>query len=129
MPGPLRAGEIRVTRWAGKAPAVRVGGDTVTFPTEVRVPIVDGTPETPLDVEPTGADWDIIVSEGAVTVRPDAWIAALKVGGRLVVVERSGPNGKAVLYVRGREGVSRRELFDSHPPVLAEMTPAPVFAL
>lgn len=79
--------------------------------------------------QPTGADWDIIVSEGAVAARPDAWIAALKVGGRLVVVERNGPNGKAVLYVRGREGVSRRELFDSHPPVLAEMTPAPVFAL
>lgn len=79
--------------------------------------------------QPTGADWDIIVSEGAVTVRPDAWIAALKIGGRLLVVERNGPNGKAVLYVRGREGVSRRELFDSHPPVLAELTPAPVFAL
>ncbi|MGQ2991288.1 MAG: protein-L-isoaspartate O-methyltransferase family protein [Brevundimonas sp.] len=79
--------------------------------------------------QPTGADWDIIVSEGAVAARPDAWIAALKVGGRLVVVERAGPNGKAVLYVRGREGVSRRELFDSHPPVLAEMTPEPVFAL
>lgn len=79
--------------------------------------------------EPSGADWDIIVSEGAVPARPDRWIAALKVGGRLVVVERSGPAGKAVLYVRGREGVSRRELFDSHPPVLAEMTPTPVFAL
>lgn len=79
--------------------------------------------------QPTGADWDIIVSEGAVAARPDAWIAALKVGGRLVVVERAGPNGKAVLYVRGREGVSRRELFDSRPPVLAEMTPEPVFAL
>jgi len=79
--------------------------------------------------EPTGSDWDIIVSEGAVSVRPDAWIAALKVGGRLAVVERSGPAGKAVLYIRGREGVSRRELFDSHPPVLSEMSPAPVFAL
>lgn len=79
--------------------------------------------------EPTGSDWDIIVSEAAVAVRPEAWIAALKVGGRLAVVERSGPAGKAVLYIRGRDGVSRRELFDSHPPVLAEMSPAPVFAL
>jgi len=78
---------------------------------------------------PTGGDWDIIVSEVAVPTRPDAWIAALRVGGRLVVVERSGPGGRAVLYVRGREGVSRRELFDSTPPVLAEMSPAPVFAL
>ena len=79
--------------------------------------------------QPSGQGYDIIVSEGGVAVRPDAWIAALKVGGRLAVVERTGPGGKAVLYVRGSEGVSRRELFDSAPPVLAELSPAPVFAL
>lgn len=78
--------------------------------------------------QPTGADWDIIVSEGAVAVRPTVWLEALRVGGRLAVVERTGPNGRAVLYVKGREGVSRRELFDAAPPVLAEMTPAPAFA-
>lgn len=78
--------------------------------------------------QPTGADWDIIVSEGAVAVRPTVWLDALRVGGRLAVVERTGPNGRAVLYVKGREGVSRRELFDAAPPVLAEMTPAPAFA-
>lgn len=79
--------------------------------------------------QPTGGDWDIIVSEGAVAVRPTAWLAALRVGGRLAVVERTGPNGRAALYVKGREGVSRRELFDAAPPILAEMTPAPAFAL
>ena len=79
--------------------------------------------------EPQGQDYDIVISEAAVPVRPDVWLKALRVGGRLVVVERSGPAGKAVLYVRGREGVSRRELFDAAPPVLAEMSPAPVFAL
>jgi protein-L-isoaspartate(D-aspartate) O-methyltransferase len=79
--------------------------------------------------QPTGQDWDMIVSEGAVAVRPSAWLDRLRVGGRLAVVERSGPSGRAVLYVRGREGVSRRELFDAAPPVLAEMTPAPAFVL
>lgn len=79
--------------------------------------------------QPTGMNWDVIVSEGAVAVRPVAWLDALRVGGRLAVVERSGPNGRAVLYVKGREGISRRELFDAAPPVLAEMSPAPVFAL
>ena len=79
--------------------------------------------------QPSGADWDMIVSEGAVSTRPTAWLAALRVGGRLAVVERSGPNGRAVLYVKGREGLSRRELFEAAPPVLAEMTPAPTFAL
>jgi protein-L-isoaspartate(D-aspartate) O-methyltransferase len=79
--------------------------------------------------QPVGQDWDMIVSEGAVAVRPTAWLERLRPGGRLAVVERTGPNGRAVLYVKGREGVSRRELFDAAPPVLAEMTPAPAFAL
>lgn len=76
-----------------------------------------------------GEGYDLIVSEGAVPARPDAWIAALRPGGRLAVVERAGPVGKAVLYVRGREGVSRRELFDATPPVLGEMIAEPAFAL
>ncbi len=84
--------------------------------------------EAPL-AQPAGEGYDLMVSEAAVPVRPDAWLAALKVGGRLAVVERSGPAGKAVLYVRGASGVSRRELFDAAPPVLAELTPEPAFAL
>ena len=79
--------------------------------------------------QPVGEAYDVIVSEAAVPVRPDAWLAALKVGGRLAVVERAGPAGKAVLYVKGASGVSRRELFDAAPPVLAELAPAPAFAL
>ena len=51
-----------------------------------------------------------------------------RAGGRLVVVERRGAIGKAALYVKGREGLSRRELFDSSPALLAELTPAPTFA-
>jgi len=79
--------------------------------------------------QPSGEGYDVIISEMAVPSRPQAWIDALRVGGRLAVVERTGPAGKAVLYVRGHQGVSRRELFDSNPPILAEMSPAPVFAL
>jgi protein-L-isoaspartate(D-aspartate) O-methyltransferase len=78
---------------------------------------------------PAGEGYDLIVSEAAVPGRPDAWLDALKVGGRLAVVERTGPAGKAVLYVRGEQGLSRRELFDAAPPVLAELTPEPTFAL
>ena len=79
--------------------------------------------------QPAGGDYDLIVSEAAVPVRPEAWLAALKVGGRLAVVERTGPTGKAVLYVKGASGMSRRELFDAAPPVLDEMAPEPAFAL
>lgn len=78
---------------------------------------------------PTGDGYDVMISEAAVPGRPHAWIAALKVGGRLAVVERTGPVGKAVLYVRGEQGVSRRELFNAAPPVLAELSPEPIFAL
>lgn len=77
---------------------------------------------------PVGDGYDLMISEMAVAVRPQAWIDALRVGGRLAVVERGGPIGRAVLYIRGREGVSRRELFDAAPQILAEMTPAPAFA-
>jgi len=79
---------------------------------------------------PQGDGWDLIVSEMATPVRPDAWLAALRDGGRLVVVERSGPVGKAVLYVKGQDdALSRKVLFDSAPPVLAELAPTPTFAL
>jgi protein-L-isoaspartate(D-aspartate) O-methyltransferase len=67
---------------------------------------------------PAGA-FDIVVCEGAVARVPDAWTAALAPHGRLGVVERDGPVGKACLYVRTPEGVGRRDLFDSFPPVLA----------
>jgi protein-L-isoaspartate(D-aspartate) O-methyltransferase len=78
---------------------------------------------------PVGEGYDVIVSEAAVPSRPEAWLKALKVGGRLAVVERSGPVGKAVLYVRGEQGVSRRELFNAAPPVLTELSPQPAFIL
>ncbi|WP_395944837.1 protein-L-isoaspartate O-methyltransferase [Brevundimonas sp.] len=78
---------------------------------------------------PVGEGWDLIVCEGGVAEIPSAWGAALRIGGRMVVVERRGAVGKAALYVKGREGLSRRELFDSSPALLAELTPAPTFAL
>ncbi|WP_191553999.1 protein-L-isoaspartate O-methyltransferase family protein [Brevundimonas aurantiaca] len=77
---------------------------------------------------PVGEGWDLIVCEGGVAALPDA-CAALRIGGRMVLVERRGAIGKAALYTKGREGLSRRELFDSSPALLAELTPAPSFAL
>jgi protein-L-isoaspartate(D-aspartate) O-methyltransferase len=78
---------------------------------------------------PADGGYDVIVCEGAVPGRPEAWLDALNVGGRLAVVERTGAVGKAVLYVRGKQGVSRRELFNAAPPLLAELSPIPIFAL
>jgi len=67
---------------------------------------------------PPDGRYDLIICEGAVSQAPQPWISALTIGGRLGVVERDGPVGKAVLYVRAEEGAGRRDLFDATPPVL-----------
>jgi len=81
-----------------------------------------------LGAVPPGA-FDVIVCEGAIGRTPPAWLAALSRGGRLGVVERDGPVGRACLYLRSEDGVGRRELFDSTPPVLAGMEAQHGFAL
>lgn len=68
---------------------------------------------------PAGRGYALIVVEGAVARAPQAWIDALAPGGRLGVVERDGPVGKACIYVRTEEGAGRRVVFDSTPPVIA----------
>jgi protein-L-isoaspartate(D-aspartate) O-methyltransferase len=80
------------------------------------------------DTVPPGP-WDVIVCEGAVGCVPAAWKAALAPGGRLGVVERDGPVGRARLYLRAGEVVGRRELFDSTPPLLAGFAAERGFAL
>lgn len=76
-----------------------------------------------------GGSYALVVCEGAVSAAPQAWIDAIANGGRLGVVERNGPVGKARVYVRGEDGlVSRREVFDATPPVMAGFTAAPAFA-
>ena len=67
---------------------------------------------------PRGA-WDVIVCEGAVSRAPAAWTAALAPGGRLGVVERDGPVGRAMLYARSDDTLGARPVFDSTPPILA----------
>ena len=72
--------------------------------------------------------FDLVVSEGAVARVPDSWTAALAPGGRLGVVERSGPMGKAFIHVRADDGVGRRASFDAAPPYLAGFEPVHGFA-
>ena len=81
----------------------------------VAVDRLDGEDLTAID----GSQYDIVVCEGAVERAPEAWLQALALDGRLGVVERNGPVGKACLYVCTEDGIGRRELFDATPPVLA----------
>ena len=77
---------------------------------------------------PPGGPYDVIICEGAVSATPAAWLAALAPGGRLGVVERAGPVGKAKLHVNGEGGLGVREVFDSTPPFIPGFGPKPAFA-
>jgi protein-L-isoaspartate(D-aspartate) O-methyltransferase len=88
----------------------------------LRVTEVDAADDLP------DGPFDIVVCEGAVARAPAPWTALLASNGRLGVVERSGPVGKACLYVRAEGGVGRRELFDGFPPLLAGFEPQHGFA-
>jgi protein-L-isoaspartate(D-aspartate) O-methyltransferase len=76
---------------------------------------------------PAGA-YDLVICEGAVSRTPDAWLAVLAApGARLGAVERSGPVGRAVIYLRTESGVGRRDLFDCGPPIMAGFEPKAAF--
>jgi protein-L-isoaspartate(D-aspartate) O-methyltransferase len=91
----------------------------------------DGDLAAAPDAKPTGplaaGPYDVIVCEGAVARVPPAWCAALALGGRLGAVERQGPVGRAVLYIRSERDVGRRDLFDCGPPLMAGFEPKPAF--
>lgn len=78
---------------------------------------------------PAGSDYDLIVCEAATAEVPQAWLDALKPGGRMAMVLRDGPVGKARLFLKGERGASSRELFDSTPSMLAGFERAPTFQL
>jgi protein-L-isoaspartate(D-aspartate) O-methyltransferase len=73
-------------------------------------------------------DYDVIICEGAVSQAPAAWRQALAPGGRLGVIERSGANGQAKVYLRSDEDIGSRVVFDAHPALLPGFEPAPSFA-
>ena len=75
-----------------------------------------------------GGPYDVVVCEAAAPKVPPAWTDVVDVGGRLCVVERDGPVGKARLYMRGDDGLlGRREVFDSSPHLLTGFAPAAKF--
>ncbi|MDP2212454.1 protein-L-isoaspartate O-methyltransferase [Phenylobacterium sp.] len=72
--------------------------------------------------------YDAIICEGAVVKAPTAWTDALAPGGRLAVIERLGPVGKAVIYTQSPTGLARREIFDATPSYLGGFEPEQGFA-
>jgi protein-L-isoaspartate(D-aspartate) O-methyltransferase len=74
------------------------------------------------------APFEIIVINGAFETWPEALVAQLKDGGRLVGVDASFPAPKAVLVERIGAAVSKRPLFDCAAPRLEPFRAAPHFA-
>ncbi|MCS6855149.1 MAG: protein-L-isoaspartate O-methyltransferase [Elioraea sp.] len=72
---------------------------------------------------PAEAPYDVILIEGGVEAVPDALLAQLGEGGRLVTVETTGQPGvlgRAVRWVRVAGVATRLELFDAGTPLLPE---------
>jgi protein-L-isoaspartate(D-aspartate) O-methyltransferase len=74
--------------------------------------------EGDLNIAPAGG-FDVIICEGAVSVPPATWLAAMAPEGRLAVVVRKGPLGKLRLYLKSEGDLGWREVFDATPPILA----------
>ena len=70
-----------------------------------------------------------ILIEGAISVAPDALLAQLKDGGRLVAIVKDGSTSKAVVWQRRADRCDRREEFDAAAPVIPGFERAKVFSL
>ncbi|MGE0255723.1 MAG: protein-L-isoaspartate O-methyltransferase [Alphaproteobacteria bacterium] len=78
---------------------------------------------------PDHGPYEVILIAGAVAEVPATLTAQLSPGGRLgaVVARGDGVMGRACLYVRTGDTVSRRELFDAGTPLLPGFAPEPAF--
>lgn len=65
-----------------------------------------------------GAPYDVILVEGAVEVVPEALLAQLKDGGRLLAVVGRAPMGKAMTYRMSGGHATAQPLFDAAAPLL-----------
>ncbi len=72
--------------------------------------------------------FDLIVVEGAFRIPPDALLALLADGGRLVGVDAIMGASQAALYERREAAVSRRALFETTADILDGFQPRENFA-
>ena len=76
---------------------------------------------------PDGAPYDAILVNGLLGMRPDALLAQLADGGRLICVEQTGRAGRAVLYTRSGDAVGSRSVFDAGAEPLKAFAQEPGF--
>lgn len=76
---------------------------------------------------PAGGQFDAIVLTGSVRETPQALIAQLKPGGRLIAVVGSAPIMRAMLYTATAQGAHARAVFDTVIPALQDAALKPKF--
>ncbi|MFQ5567850.1 MAG: protein-L-isoaspartate O-methyltransferase [Paracoccaceae bacterium] len=86
------------------------------------------SPGDPAAGDAAHGPFDVIFINGAVETLPDALLAQLKDGGRLVALFRQGGVGQCCVLTRAGAGVSRRHVFDADAPLLAGFEAAAEFA-
>lgn len=67
---------------------------------------------------PSAVPYDVILVEGRCEVVPEALLAQLDDGGRLVCVQGQEAAARGMIYLRAHGEVSRRPLFDATAPLL-----------
>ncbi|WP_300543358.1 protein-L-isoaspartate O-methyltransferase [Maricaulis sp.] len=87
--------------------------------------VVEGDPKAGV---PKQGPFDVIFVNGSVDTVPDAWFDQLAEGGRLVVIVRNGPVGKATVFSRSGAGIGERVVFDASAAVLPGFEAEPRFA-
>ncbi len=76
---------------------------------------------------PRQGPFDVIIVEGAVSKAPQAWFDQLADQGRLAVIERDGPVGRARVYSKSRGFVGEHSVFDADASYLFGFEPEPGF--
>lgn len=76
---------------------------------------------------PEHGPFDVIMVNGAVSEVPDAWFGQLANGGRLAVIVKNGPIGRATLFTKSGNAIGDRVVFDANAPYMPGFEPAPSF--
>ena len=67
---------------------------------------------------PEHGPFDVIMVQGAVADVPQAWFGQLANGGRLAVILKDGPIGRATIFTKSGDAVGDRVAFDANAPFL-----------
>ena len=78
---------------------------------------------------PKHGPYDAIVVNGALETEPEALVAQLKEGGRIVAIFQSNNFGVVRVGLKTSTGMNWRDLFNANAPVLPGFAASPAFAL